>query len=169
MPAKGSKDVAQGQQDPKLLLAASRSALARKEFDQAEKFAKEADKAGSLLTFPVWGDTPSSALKEIAQARKAAAAVATKAAPTPKTAPEATTAPAPTPKMADGRPVPSMVPATANKEKDKDSDDSRVLIRQARAALKANKLDEAKKLTAKARAKKPNLSFWEDNPDRLDS
>ncbi len=162
-PNKVLNDVKSGRVDPKLLLTASRSSLARKEFDQAEKFAKSADKNSSLLTFPIWGDTPSSALKDIAQARISAPRMVTKAAPEPKAAP--TTLP-PAPKMADGRPVPNMpVSESANK----DSDESRVLIRKARAALTANKIDEAKKFTAMARAKKPNLSFWEDNPERLDS
>ena len=43
------------------------------------------------------------------------------------------------------------------------------MLAKARAALAANKLDEAKKFATLARAKKPDLSFWEDNPDRLDS
>ena len=79
-PVKVLKDVAAGRQDPKLLLTGARSALARKEFDQAEKFAKLADKNGSVFTFPAWGDSPAAALKDIAKARKTAAAMA-KAAP----------------------------------------------------------------------------------------
>jgi len=162
-PAKVLRDVSQGRQDPKLLLTAARSSLARKEFDQAEKFAKLADKAGSLLIFPVWGDTPASTLKEIAQARKAAPGVASKAAPAPKAASASNV---PVPKLADRRPVPP-IPAVPEVGK-KESEEARVLIRKARAALTAGKVEEAKKCTALARAKKPNLSFWEDNPDRLD-
>ena len=39
--------------------SAARSSLARNEYDKAEKFARSRPtKASSLLTFPVWGDTP---------------------------------------------------------------------------------------------------------------
>ena len=80
-PAKVLKDIASARTDAATLLKARRSALDRKQFDQAEKYARTADKLSGILTFPVWGDTPAKALKDISTARKAAGPAVVKKAP----------------------------------------------------------------------------------------
>ena len=44
---------------------------------------------------------------------------------------------------------------------------ARRLIQQARKAIAAGNLNEAKKLAEQARAKKANLGWWADNPDKI--
>ncbi|MFO0927924.1 MAG: hypothetical protein U0736_12930 [Gemmataceae bacterium] len=53
--------------------------------------------------------------------------------------------------------------------KSNESDEARALVKLARQAIAAGKLDDAKKYAAQARTKKANLSWWEDNPDRVDT
>src|SRR5207245_4704705 len=64
-PARVLQDVAKARSDPRALLQAARSALKRKDYNQAERFAKLADKTSSLFTFPVWSDSPSAVLKDV--------------------------------------------------------------------------------------------------------
>jgi type II secretory pathway component GspD/PulD (secretin) len=154
-PAKVMKDIASARTDAKVLLQAARSSLARKNFDQAEKYARLAEKFSGLWTFPMWGDTPSKVLKDIAAARKAnpgadkkSATIAGSSAPVKHfEQPNRTTAPS----------------------KSDDSENARALLKQARVELKAGHVEEAKKLTEKARSLKVDLSWWEDNPDRLEA
>jgi type II secretory pathway component GspD/PulD (secretin) len=180
-PAKVLKDVAAARTDAKMLLQASRAALAHKELDQAEKYAHLADKYSSFWTFPVWGDTPSKALKDIAEARKAAAASAAKsplAKSTPAKSAPAKSAPAKSvsapvetkPAAVVKAPGESARPADlpAAGQSSQDTAKARALLKDARQALQAGKIDEAKKLSAQARALKANLGWWEDNPERVD-
>ncbi len=150
-PAKVLKDIAAARSDATILLHASRNALARKNFDQADKYARLADKSAGVFTFPMWGDTPSKALKDIANARKSAMASVKAPAGAP-----AMTSPA--------RPV--TPPATPRAD---ETEKARALLKQARQDLTAGKTEEAKKHTAEARALKTNLGWWEDNPERLEA
>ncbi len=154
-PAKVLKDIASARSDAKALLHAARSSLARKHFDEAERYARLAEKFGGLWTFPMWGDTPAKALKDIAAARKSAPASGTKS--------EATASAPATAKPPERRA--SLVSTSKPDETEK----ARKLLKQAREDMIAGKLDEAKKHTAEARSLKANLSWGEDNPDRIDS
>jgi len=69
-PARVMEDIKKMRNDPKALLAGSRSALQSGNFDQAQALADAAEKAAGPLTFPIWGDTPSKVRKEIQAARK---------------------------------------------------------------------------------------------------
>jgi type II secretory pathway component GspD/PulD (secretin) len=150
-PAKVMHDIAAARSDATMLLTAARSSLARKQFDQAEKYARLADKYSSVWTFPIWSDSPAKALRDIAAAKKAAGVR------TAKTTPPAT-GPAP------ARPAPPRpAPTTGDTEK------ARAQLAQGRKALKAGKLEEAQKCATQARALKANLGYWEDNPDRLEA
>jgi type II secretory pathway component GspD/PulD (secretin)/tetratricopeptide (TPR) repeat protein len=155
-PAKVMKDVASARTDAKSLLQAARSSLAQKHFDQAEKYARQAEKYAGTFTFPFWGDTPAKALKDITVARKAheefvkkSGSVVTKTTPSAK------------PPVRPGRTPPAPGPD--------ETDKARALLKQARQALTAGQIEQAKKLTAQARSLKTNLSWWEDNPERVET
>jgi tetratricopeptide (TPR) repeat protein len=169
-PAKVLKDVASARTDGKMLLQASRASLAHKDFDKAEKYAHLADKYSSFWTFPVWGDTPSKALKDIAEARKAAGAK-TAVAPAPGT--KGATAPGANAKATTSATLASAAAKPGDTKPSAvttdDTAKARALLKSAKVALEAGKIDEAKKLTAQARALKASLGWWEDNPDRMDS
>jgi type II secretory pathway component GspD/PulD (secretin) len=154
-PAKVMKDIASARTDAKALLQAARSSLARKRYDQAEKYARLAEKFSGLWTFPMWGDTPSKALKDIAAARKASEGSVKK--------PAATASASTTAKPVERPAAPSSPPKADETEK------ARALLKQAREDLKAGKLEDAKKHTAQARALKANLSWVEDNPERIEA
>jgi type II secretory pathway component GspD/PulD (secretin)/tetratricopeptide (TPR) repeat protein len=148
-PAKVMQDVQKARKEPKALLQAARSALARKDYAQAEQYARLADKNSSMFSFTPWGDSPAKVLREIEVARKQPAVASTAM---PKTGPMT---------ASSSKSAPTAAPANLEQ--------ARTLIKQARQSVQAGKLDEAKKYTAQARALKPNLGWWEDNPDRLDS
>jgi type II secretory pathway component GspD/PulD (secretin) len=63
------KEIARARTDPKVLLAASRAALAHSDFDRAEQYAKLSSEVSSSWSFRLWGDTPAKALKDIQEAR----------------------------------------------------------------------------------------------------
>ncbi len=152
-PARVVADVKKARTDPKALLVASRAALSRRDYDGAEKYARQADKLASLFTFPMWADSPAKALKDIAAARKdAPAPVAETPGPKDATPPAVNTA---------GTPTPTPAPAGDS------SGHARALVKQGRAALDAGKLAEARALCQQASALKPNLGWWDDNPDKL--
>jgi type II secretory pathway component GspD/PulD (secretin) len=156
-PARVFKDAASARTDAATLLRAARSALARKQFDQAEKYARQADKLSSIWTFPVWGDSPSRALKDIAAARKqAAAASPQRPAGVANAADKSQQSPPP--------PPPAKAPPARM-----DTEKARALLKQGREALNKGQLEEAKKLLAQARSVKASLGWWEDNPERLEA
>jgi type II secretory pathway component GspD/PulD (secretin) len=150
-PAKVLEDVAAARTDPRALLKAARAALARKEYALAERHARQADKLSGVLTFPMWGDTPAKVLRDVKAARAAVAKPTAK----PNTAPAATATAKP--------PAPAAKPAPAADDTEK----VRALLKQARQALKADKLDEARRLHGQLAGLKTNLGWWEDNPNRL--
>src|SRR5262249_60937832 len=57
-PAKVLQDVAKARTDPHALLTAARSALVRKDYNLAEKYARLADKNSSFFTFTTAIDPP---------------------------------------------------------------------------------------------------------------
>jgi type II secretory pathway component GspD/PulD (secretin) len=146
-PARVLADVQKARTDPKALLAASRTALARKDYDAAEKYARQADKMASLFTFPMWSDSPSRALRDIAAARKAApSAGAGEAARGPQ---------------------PPMTARSGKASSGENTEKARALIKQAKASLAAGKAEEARSLCQQASSLKPNLGWWEDTPEKL--
>ncbi len=74
-PARIFDDLAKARADAVALLKASRSALARKDYDRAEQYARQSEKASSTWSMTLWGDTPAKALKDIEEARAAAPAL----------------------------------------------------------------------------------------------
>jgi type II secretory pathway component GspD/PulD (secretin) len=163
-PQKVLDDCQKQRNDAKFLLSAARAALERNEFDRAEELAKAADKAGSVFTFPVWGDTPTKCYKDVQTARASKkAASPDRVATTSKAKPEAG--------MVDRKPAdlpaPTKAPdpkmAAANTEK------ARALLAQARKALQGGDVAQAKKLNDEARSLKPELAWWEENPEKLQS
>jgi type II secretory pathway component GspD/PulD (secretin) len=182
-PAKVLHDVSAARTDPRALLTAARAALAHKEYSQAEKCARLSEKYASFFTFPVWGDTPAKALKDVAEARKADGAKGLAAKAPADGAPAAPKKPA---DGAEGNPLvaspPEPAPGAPGHEKKEvgaaaaatppssfkdETDKARALLKQARKELQAGKPEEARKLVAQARGLKSNLSWWEDNPDRV--
>jgi type II secretory pathway component GspD/PulD (secretin) len=160
-PAKLFQDIEKARKEPRALLQAARAALTRKDFAQAEKYAKLAEKNSSMFSFAPWGDNPGKVLREVEQAKKKTAS--TTAKPAPK-APVASNTPTPAPSTAQASTARPPAPAPSA-----DIERARALIKQARQAVEARKLDEAKKLVVQVRQLKPNLGWWEDNPDRLES
>jgi type II secretory pathway component GspD/PulD (secretin) len=164
-PQKVLDDCRKQRSDAKFILSAARAALERNELDRAEELAKAADKVSGLFTFPVWADSPSQCFKDIqtARAKKPAAADKTAASATGRNKPESGDA---SKKPAD-LPAPTKAPdpkvAAANTEK------ARALLVQARKALQGGDMAQAKKLNEEARALKPELSWWEENPEKLHS
>ncbi len=68
-PARVLEDVSKARLDPHALLAGSRTALKRNDLDRAEKLAQAAEQHASMLTFPLWSDSPSKVKKDIQAAR----------------------------------------------------------------------------------------------------
>jgi Flp pilus assembly secretin CpaC len=178
-PKKVLEDLGKARNDPKALLLASRAALARKDYERAESYARLSEKASSVWTFPVWGDNPSKVLKEVQAARAQA----------PKPAPQGPGAPPASPgkgtpndpranlfamnnKPAPVEPVarPKEGPAPApNAAIEANTENARNLLRQGKKALEAGDLAQAHKLSAQARGLKPNLGWWDETPDKLDA
>src|SRR5262245_53353264 len=69
-PPRVLEDIQKARTDPRALLQASRAALARQEFDLADRYASEADKRAGVFTFTSWGDTPAKVRMDISAARK---------------------------------------------------------------------------------------------------
>ena len=72
-PAKVRADVAKAKADPKILLAAARAAILRKDYDHAEQYAHLAEKIGTSWSLSPWADTPAKVLKDVQAARTQAA------------------------------------------------------------------------------------------------
>jgi type II secretory pathway component GspD/PulD (secretin) len=178
-PKKVLEDLGKARNDPKALLLASRAALAHKDYDRAESYARLSEKAASVWTFPVWGDNPSKVLKEVQAARAQAVKPAAQGPAAPPAAqspgkgndpraslfamnkkpgqPEAAARPK------EGPPPAPVAAMEANVE------NARNLLRQSKKALEAGDLAQAHKFSAQARDLKANLGWWEDTPDKLDA
>ena len=197
-PAKVLQDIQRAKQNPQLLLKGSRAALARKDFVAAEKYARLAERQAGLFSFPIWGDSPAAALRDIEAARRRSVTqspttkspseqkVATPsevkpAAVTSQPAKGSQTAQTPSPTAAN-----STIQQTSAKETTKvtppsptrspattptasDSAAARRFLKEARAALQAGKIDTARDLLNRARACHGSFSWWEDNPERLEA
>lgn len=83
-PTKLLGEVQSSRTDPKALLGASRSALTRKDYLAADRYAKLADRHAGLLSFPPWGDSPKKALQDIKTAQAPGVAKAPATAPATK-------------------------------------------------------------------------------------
>jgi type II secretory pathway component GspD/PulD (secretin)/tetratricopeptide (TPR) repeat protein len=166
-PKRVLEDLARVRTDPKALLTAARVALGRKDYVHAEQFAQLSEKNSGPFTFPFWGDSPARVLKDVQDLRGRTPTAAAPKAPTAPAKPAApardsgvVTASATTPAKAPepAKPAPGSPEATAQ---------ATALLRQARQALAANDLSKARKLNDQARALKPNLHWWEDNPEKV--
>jgi type II secretory pathway component GspD/PulD (secretin) len=142
--------------DAKSLLTAARAALARGELDRAEQLAHQADKAQSVWTKTthLFGDSPSKVLKDVQVARSKQ--LARKNSPSPV-------------QQASSK---SISPSTQNQDKSTtttadNTEVARRLLKDARLALQAGNVAEAKQLAERARALKPDLKWWDDTPDKL--
>ena len=136
-PAKVIEDLAKAHTDPTALLKASRAALARKDYDRAERYAHESDKASPGWAVTLFGDTPSKALKDIEVAR---AASPTAGAARPCTA-EASQ-PAVVQASANANAWPPIAqasnpPPAASGKDGKNTEQARALLAQARKAMDA--------------------------------
>jgi Flp pilus assembly secretin CpaC len=143
-PAKVKEDLAKARTDAKTLLAAARAALQHNDLDRAEQYAQLSERASSTWSFSLWGDTPAKVLKDVQAAR------AHNGPPTEQTRQAVTTAA-----------KPQDASAATNTEK------ARELLKQARKAMQDGDLALARKLNDQARQLKPDLSFLEDNPEKI--
>lgn len=133
------EEISQARKDPKVLLAASRAALAGKEFDRAEKLARQAEQMGSW-TFTVFGDKPSRVLEDIAEARA---------------------------RGTDPRPVQSADGGTKPPETDRSKTQALQLVRQGRAALQKGDVAAARDYAEQARKLQARFTWWDDTPEKL--
>jgi type II secretory pathway component GspD/PulD (secretin) len=169
-PKKLLEDLNRVRTDPKALLTAARVAVGRKDYDRAEQFARLSEKNSGPFTFPFWGDSPARVLKDVQELRghTPTAAAPKTPAPVAPAKPVATkdtgtivTASATTPAkpaVDPAKPLPGSPEATAQ---------AAGLIKQSRQALAAGDVVKARKLNDQARALKPNLHWWEDNPEKV--
>jgi type II secretory pathway component GspD/PulD (secretin) len=140
--------------DAKGLLTAARAALARGDLDRAEQLARQADRAGSLWTIKqIWGDSPGKVLKDVERERSRLAGR--------------------TGTTGNGQQVSStqaMKPFRDSGMGGTTGDNTEVarrLIHEARAALQAGNYAQAKQQADRARQLKPQLDWYEDNPDKV--
>jgi type II secretory pathway component GspD/PulD (secretin) len=134
--------------DAKGLVIAARSSLNRGDLEEADRLAAMAEKAKGLFDFPPWADNPSKVKKDIQAARSKM--------------------------LAQQNSMKSVKPASAvtasmkvNTPAGDNTEAARQLMREARAAFNAGNLAQAKICADKAKALKPALNYWEDNPDKL--
>ena len=158
-------------QDPKALLGLARKKFSNKEFDRAELLAKAAEKSAYTWTFALSSDSPSKLLKEIQGAKfKADATILDSKSlakentvkPEPTITPKTSTALTTEDSKASAQPLKTEVTAGSTEA-------ARNLIRDARKALTDGNAEKAKKLNEQAKAMKPTLNWWEDNPERVQS
>ena len=147
-PQKLLADIARARSDSTTMLKAARSMMQHREYDRAEYYAHQAERTASSFSLAMWGDTPSKVLKEIQLAR---AQMPTQ----PKTMIAGTTTAEP---KKEAGPAASGLQTVANKttaqpEIIPDTEGARVLMAQARMALKDGKFDEARRLNELARAR----------------
>ncbi len=175
-PARIFDDLAKARADASALLKASRSALARKDYDRAEQYAHQSEKASSTWSMTFFGDTPAKALKDIDAARAAAHVVKADAGRgrlTPPVQPAAVQTAKPdavkpaavqTAAKPDAQPAvvqasnspPAAAPAAPAPVKDaKNTEQARALLAQARKAIDAGDLIKARQLIDQARCSSP--------------
>ncbi len=175
-PHKVLEDLGKARNDPKALLMAARAALTRKDYDRAESYAHQSEKAASVWTFPVWADNPSKVLKDVQAARAQAPQPGPGAAPVGQgpagpNDPRANLFPVSN-KQPQAEPVarPKEGPAPGpNAAIEANNEHARGLLREAKKALEAGDFAQARKMSAEARGLKANLQWWDDTPDKLDA
>jgi type II secretory pathway component GspD/PulD (secretin)/tetratricopeptide (TPR) repeat protein len=170
-PEKVQKDIATARtvaatpNDAKSLLIAARAALGRGELDTAEALAREADKVGSVWNSisHVWSDSPAKVLKDVQTARA-------KGANKPGAVVGAQKDTGPTlgvPQPVVAKTEKAAATGDSAKPAANNTETARQMLKDARKALHAGNIEQAKKLTDQARALKPDLNWWEDTPDKL--
>jgi len=114
---RGSRTVAGAPEakDAKALLAAGRAALDKGNIAEAEKLAMEAEKADSVWSMHLWGDSPSKLMKDVQAARAKMASAPKPASPAPGAKPTTVAANPSAPKPASPAPgtKPVETPAVA--------------------------------------------------------
>jgi type II secretory pathway component GspD/PulD (secretin) len=146
--------------DAKALVAASRKALERGDLDEADRLAAAAEKAEAAnRSLPSWlhpwSDTPAKVRRDIVTARAARPAMTAKTSPAGGVK-DAMGAMQTLPNGQQPRLMAANPTATA-----------RTLLRQGRMALREGDLAKARQDAEKARGLRPDLQWWEDNPDKL--
>ncbi len=185
-PQRVLEDLQKMRRDPKALIRMARAALAQKDFDRAEAFARQAEQfAGWSMP---WSDSPSRVLREVQSARakagplELAKAAQADANPLMPPASQAPVTPAPrsnpiipavgiaTPPAPAAAPKPSPVRQTASGPLQPDSaqtEEARGLLRQGRKALAQSDFTTARRCAEQARALRADLHWSDDTPERL--
>jgi type II secretory pathway component GspD/PulD (secretin)/tetratricopeptide (TPR) repeat protein len=146
--------------DPKSLLLGARVALNRGDLDEAERLAHDAENSGGLLNTVgnLWrGDSPAKVLKDVQAARAHQLTLkGTLQAP-----PDASA-------MKSGAAKDGAIVTVSGTMSSNNTELARQYLREARQALRAGQVAQAKQLTEKAQALKPDIQWWEENtPDKL--
>jgi type II secretory pathway component GspD/PulD (secretin) len=192
-PTKVLEDVHKARTDPKVLLGAARTALQRGDLNKAEELAHASEKADTSWNFHLWGDSPAAVLKEVAVARTKPGALQLQGTGTDVVQTGAGGAALPvldkqdkdkdkkdqttfgsvrglfsTTNKPDSAAAATAPVATADPLKDKaNTDNARQLLQQARKALQDGNFTLASDCCQRARNLKPNLEWWDDTPDRV--
>ncbi|MFQ3593422.1 MAG: hypothetical protein SNJ82_09595, partial [Gemmataceae bacterium] len=136
-PAKLKADIEKTRNDPKAMLKAARAAMERKDYDQAERYARAAEKSSGLFSFTGFNDTPAKVLKDIETARRSAGT---------------------------GSTTSHSKTSTSLVEREQAA---RNLIKQARSAMVAKKWAEARSHANKAAALNVKFGWWDDSPEKI--
>ena len=135
--------------------------------DKAEQLANDAQKAESIWSMHLWGDSPTKLLADIQVKRSKLAREAALA----KAKQQTSGKPADSTKVASAATPPASTAKTAapaaNTSSAANLDAARGLLKQGRKALQDHDLARARELAREAAQKKPDLEWWEDTPDRL--
>jgi type II secretory pathway component GspD/PulD (secretin) len=184
---RGAAGTAGPKPDSKALLARARAALQRGDLDAAERLAAESEqaagKAGGLPNWlHPWSDTPAKVRRDIQAARLKNPPAAK---PGPKGEGQAAHRADPSAPGGESRPAKSEIQTvkyqatgdeTAPPAGDKGpgakgpgvaTSQARQLVEEGRKALKEGHLRLARRKAEEARGLKPDLKWWEDNPEKL--
>ncbi len=152
---------ADGKGDSNTLLLRAREALKRGDFEGAETFARQAERARSFVGgLAFWGDSPARVLEDVRVAR-ARAPQGTK--PGAKDSPFTTA----TDNSYDPTKAVSNYPPTAPTDRTKVKAQARQTVLDGYKALDAGNFEQAKALAIQAKEMRSDLGEWEPNPDRL--
>lgn len=184
-PRKVREDIARSRGDARFLFTAARTAFQRGELDRADQLAQQADKAGNMLSFPVWGDTPGKLRHEIEVARTKAPAprkestTATAMGSTSASTSSSMSLPPGNQLAASGDKKkewweneagtkPSTKPTQTASTSPTPPEDAHQLLKMAREKYATGRLDEAMQLAQRAKAApSAKWGIFEDTPDSL--